>query len=926
MRLRRPFVVQMISILVSFALLLTQGCRGLESQTAVDIFATGRLPKSLTRLSNQDYELRAKEKEIVERVQKDAQNPNILNVAVIDNGIDLAHPDLINQIAFDVQDGKVVGAGYDFMGGDRWASSNLISSKLFAFGAQKIEKGLIYGELESPLKTLQSMNSEFWAHLQTELRARPDLQSSLFSKINRGNFSIVGAYQLVEYEELTKETYEAYQKEGELIGPNSKEKLLEKSKIYGQETVKQIIESPWHLNPETGMPFETEYTLSRLEHADQFWEAMKAALAKTSIALPFGKAFQTYVDFVVQRNPDFDRGNDHKVKDLLEDISKALSFGETYRASADPLFELRADLRKIGYNDSAFKAFDKNSLFSHGNSEAENLKAALERLEKMMEFKVKKGDISPENERYLTEGLKVRGALREGIQWVLSERSLADGQKREALASAYRRYMMRANHPLLSGESTSSTHGSHVSGKIALAHHDVRILPVRVTTQTVEIARASLEKMKQGFKKDFQSWLAEPLVFKALGETLKSVYPEMDFSPEACTATVQELMNRLKKAIDHSFQEKGLEYKFLGEVQSALAFVGKRNIKLANISLGINFEKAPTSVRSEDQQFALERAYDFLSYEYFKYRIAQTIQAHAPQTLFVIASGNDGQWIDGQSRSALPVDISSPWLEEYQAEMKIEAPNNQMKNVLGVGSIDPKHRLSSFSNIPINLKTPFVLAEGESVLSAIKSTDTVAIDQIFAKALPELSSMSRFDIQTADIQGWIKEYLGDLPGLTEQERETIEANLNLNFSYNKRLLMKLVGVIKLHLFMKYPEHRARLTGTSMATPTVVEILSRMIMEKASRLGVNTRDIYNHPEFTPEKLIDDVFAKAEPLNKHARGISLSKLIGDKKQESSRNGKGLEAQINEFLMRGQEDNTLRIGDTAGISCRGLFSVAF
>lgn len=917
---------KLVRWLVLGLFVFVNACRGLQSQSARDVFSSGRFPRSLERLANQDHQLRAKESEIVARVQQDALNPNILTVAVIDNGVDLAHPDLINQIAFDVQDGRLVGAGHDFMGEDAWGSSSLVNPNIYAFGAQKIEKGLISGELENPIKTLRTMNDEFWKNLDVELQSQPELVKSLFSKINRSNFSIIGAVTLLNYNTLSLKSYEKSKAEGKLINFNSREGLLQSNRVGGKKEVLLYIDNPWTLNPDKGLPAEVSSTLGNLDQADLFWKALQRSMDQMPEELSFKKAFGSYIEFLAQRDPTFDRAQDSAMVNQLQALSSVLSYATTTRSSSDPLYILKMNIRDLNRNEAFFSEHDKNNLFRKSSTDSESLTAAIDRLEKIIQFKEREGRLDPDEQKAVANSKKMISAMREASRWALEERALDQPGQREEFASAYRRYAVRAGHPLLSTQSATSTHGSHVSGKIALGHKDIRILPVRVTTQTVDIPPATLETMRKSFIKDFQLWLMEPLVYKALGETLREVYPDLDFSVKAKAETTNVLMKRLQAPIERSFYNKGLDYKFLEEVKAALAYVGQRKVKLANISLGINFEKAPTSVRSEDQTFALEKAFDFLRYEYFKYRIAQTIEKQAPHTLFVIAAGNDGKWIDGQSRSALPVDISSPWLEDFQEELKIEAPNNRMRNVLGVGSIDPKHRLSSFTNIPINVRTPFVLAEGESVLSAIKTTDLEAVEQIMKKKFPEIEGVLRMTMSTGEVTKWMEENFKGLENLSQEERKELQLHLSMGLMKDSSVLIKLLQVIKLHLFMRFPEHRARLTGTSMATPTVVSLISEMVIEKAKKLGVPVKDIYDHPEFRPSRLVEDVFAKAEPLNRRAMGVSLAKLIGDRKQEDGLEAQKMDQQIERFFAMGPSSDVPRVGDYQSMSCRRLFSVAF
>src|SRR5690606_2925794 len=149
-----------------------------------------------------------------------------------------------------------------------------------------------------------------------------------------------------------------------------------------------------------------------------------------------------------------------------------------------------------------------------------------------------------------------------------------------------------------------------------------------------------------------------------------------------------------------------LDYLFFEEIIEAIEYIGEKRIKLANMSLGTKVERGI----SDGDEADINEVFSILDFEYMKYKIDASIKALASKTLFIIAAGNDGNWIDGQTRSALPCDISSPYLKEVPNGSSL--PNNQIDNVLCVGSIGPKGDLSPFTNILLT-DTPMIFAIGE---------------------------------------------------------------------------------------------------------------------------------------------------------------------------------------------------------------------
>jgi hypothetical protein len=154
-------------LLVVFGLLfLSTGCRKMASQNPADSFEDGRFPRQLENLRSQIRELTVREREeILKRLELDKNNPQIIKVAVIDSGVNIAHPDLQAQLDYRVVDGRIVGAGFDVMGRAASGTHVYVDPTIFAFVSEGVRKGKIYGTNQSPLDFLKkkenSLTSKF---------------------------------------------------------------------------------------------------------------------------------------------------------------------------------------------------------------------------------------------------------------------------------------------------------------------------------------------------------------------------------------------------------------------------------------------------------------------------------------------------------------------------------------------------------------------------------------------------------------------------------------------------------------------------------------------------------------------------------------------------------------------------------------------
>lgn len=911
--------------MAALAVLIQSGCKT-EAQKPKEIFSQNTMPATLFRAANQLHEIRDYDA-IVARVEADRKNPSLVRVAVIDNGIDLAHPDLEQKIAFDVEKGQIVGAGLDIMGGDRFPSHNLINGSLYAFGAKSIENGLITGASQSPLRLIGDFNDAFMARLTAKIKADPILAKSLFAKITADNFSLYGAHYVTANKSyrFNKDAYARAKAAGTLITPNQKSADTKTAKGEDVSELQRVsifymVESPWEMSGDDNMPRgggDDRIYFTQIEGADVFLPMLTAELNAFKQDSGYGAAFETYKSYLKTKEFDPTQSEDDTIENTTNKLAQAYYFKRFGPTTKDPLRKLTATVKDLTIRTKIARGEKIDSSYKITYADVKSTyDLALMRIQKMIDVVSTVTQKTADEERKFS-GLKENyGVFKEFAQWILTERvwersSLATITNKLPQNSIYRSYFTRTGHPYFSEASAESLHGSHVSGIISLQNPDVRIVPVRVTTESTQAPPLALRAEKDAFKARFIAWLEEPVVFRAVGSKLSSLIPEIDFknaSVQNRASAARLIASKLNYKIETAFDADWTNFTFVEEVKQAIRYVGQQKIKLANVSLGMNFGKVVATSVDTTAQKRLERIFTFLQFEFFKYDIARELQTSAPNTLFVIAAGNEGNWVDGRSRTALPVDLSSPFLEAFEDASKGElAPNNHITNILGVGSIGPDKELSSYTNILLSAKTPFILAEGENILSPVRSTSQEPINALMKANLPETDYLSSLESMAIMNDPRLAD-LFDKDLTPEQKADPEKADLarqlvGLNYRSSVSVLRNALEASRMHLFLKYPSSRARLSGTSMATPTVVGLVSKLVSDKAAKLGLNARDIYDNPAFSPAALVEDAFKATTPLSANMRGISLQMLLGDKKWDATPNSQAVEKIIADLIAKGR-----------------------
>lgn len=844
------------------------GCLGISSQDPTKIFVDGQWPSILKKLNGQLLELRNRDA-IIERVRQDQQRSDLLRVAVIDNGVDYANPALEKAIAFDVANGEITGAGYDVLGKDNTPSPQLLNPSLFAFGAKDVIDGKILDAPANPLDLLLVSNQDFEKTLREKFANHPELASSFFAKGMNGSINIVGAFKFLKDLEAREKdpkakTPKATDPSNEFIPyqPTKTPEVPSQGPVRDQVAAQKhlgewlhIAKLPWVLEPETGLPLNIP--LFDLENVQEFGKILKETFNEVDQRQNFTQKYQTFLKFLKAWNG---KSADHDK--ALTQLAAALAFKQYGPGINDPLYELNIRLRKQVVAEIVRKNPNQNwSDFSfNGENVGAVLDTILESYQKDLEQWQEKPKLSLSEKVSIKTEIEALPQLKALKDWYIKNRggeqtALTAEKNHSKRSSAFRKLLYRARHPFIDSASAETSHGTHVSGIIQNQDPRIRIYPVRVLTQGIKLPEAEKEKITAEFTKRFTEWLQDPLVFKAVSQLIKPLADMIGSQNLKSTdpqVLVAELLTLMNATISEEIGKEPTNYLFIGEVIEAIKKVGGQKIKIANISLGTEFKAPVVDPNEGNPEKILKNGYKFLEFEFFKYQIGSAITRFAPNTLFVVANGNSGKWVDGRSQSALPVDLSSPFLAKFEdAKSKLIAPNNQIKNVIGVGSLAVDGQLSSFTNLIISKKTPFIMAEGESVLSPVRSLDPSGIDALTKSHLAKVNKIGKtsltLDFNEADSDD------------TNRKLDELSAVMT-----KQNVLQALVKAINTQMVVEFSDHHALMSGTSMASPTAAGLIARDLIEEAIEKGLNPEKIYEHPEFTPEKVIQRTMARAKVM--------------------------------------------------------------
>jgi subtilisin family serine protease len=851
-------------ILVSAFLLA--GCL-VEPQDPAEIFVDQkRLPVALEELANP----RLRQAQLNHLAKKAPEGR--LAVAVIDEGVDYTHPRLFSQIRFDFSpDGKLVGAGHDFMGNDDFAHPTLINPKLYALTAESLVGSQLKGVSADPLKWLVESQKTFAETLLAEVKKDSVLAGSFLGrKLGADAIFFLAVPSLITTLEETKDRYEEAKAAGNLVNENAaaNPKLVKK---YGVDALAAYINEPW-VAGEGGTIADRTSAFYFTENVDRLLPVLKAVAAQMETGLGLSKRISNYRRYQ-------DRLENQSSGSGIEDAVTAwLNVRFNYNASS-PILKFFSDLcqalpASVRAQLAALPTEDPKALLAaryqivHGELKRQ-LGAAIQVYRGLQSTP----DLTSDDRQAYVRAEELLATQEAKFRTVLTDRPYlarylsCQGTLDELAAkdSALMNDGAIRRHPYVSQNSNGASHGSHVTGIIVRQSRKIDVLPVRVVTSSSTQVPAVAERLRSEFEKGFAAWLKDPDVAAFVAAEMKKKVGGAPF----------DLLPVMTDYLNETFSSTYLDFHFFDQIRQAIRYVGQRRVKVANMSLGTSFEKAIFDPSSTDLKKRQKAFAGYLKYEYFKFAVASDVEKYARNTLFVIASGNDGAWINGVSRSALPCDLSSPRLAQIQAGKPLEqqAPNNRLSNILCVGSIDRNDDLSAFMNLPVT-GVPFVLSYGEAVLSAMKLSDCEGVSQELSAPAPagfgDNGSPPSFDLlNDGDDPRFDAQFkaLGLLrDGLTgtelTQERQMAASKFWMRF-------LQLgdgahAAVVQDRCMSKSAnKHFAKMSGTSMATPSVAGYIGKMLVREINSRHLSEEAIYDAPEYAPAAIID-MIRKSSPV--------------------------------------------------------------
>ncbi|MBY0380095.1 MAG: hypothetical protein K2P99_06835, partial [Burkholderiales bacterium] len=272
-----------------------------------------------------------------------------VSVAVIDNGTDYTHPDLIQQIKFEVEGGKVVGAGYDVMGADRWPHPNLVRAQLFSFGAKEIREDHIFGAPADPIRTLKALNDKFVETLLTAMARTPALRGTLFqTKLNKENTTIFHMLPILEGGFDIK-AYNERKKNGTLYNPST---TADPAKGFFPATVREIVTNSWAIDGQLMLYPIGKFYFPSIEGADVMYSLVEKVMKQFSAAYKWDQFFKTFETF-------FRKRQNTELKDAHQQLYEHWYNLYSGAASKDPRRDLASNFCKIIENEVFEKLADE---------------------------------------------------------------------------------------------------------------------------------------------------------------------------------------------------------------------------------------------------------------------------------------------------------------------------------------------------------------------------------------------------------------------------------------------------------------------------------------------------------------------------------------------------------------------------------------
>lgn len=819
------------------------------------------IPDNYIEMTTQRAEWIHEEANIVKRVEYDKLRKDLITIAVIDQGVDIGNKEIRDRVAFDVNNGRIVGAGYDFIGADSFASAVLLDPWIYSIGAKGINAvGQIQGArgvrqenekknpADHPLAILVSQNDILVQQLMAKIRTNPELSSTFFTKLNPQNTNIIGLLRLFGFE-VNADVIKQLKAADALVKPQMN------TAIFAAEPELKVTHdfasSSWVMNKNTGLPdFFSQVTLETLGGLDTLISEMK------SIFTPENK---TFVDFMKNVNlastyfkihhfaPGANKAQlgSYTFAKFSEQIAIKKQGSMATDGSYDLLLELRA--QKIRNPNMEWSTLVENALTvyrkiysglaQHPDSQREYSQVATF----LSGFRS-----ADEVEKFLLERNKefnydqqVNSLNEKGVwSWV------------KGLSSKIRKYSVRALHPMLHRESVGSDHGTHVSGTaIPYVGEKYRILPFRVNLGLVTANKTLQEEMVNKNLAALSEWFKKPVVARAVKAQLESIGMNLSRIDVETAAGVEQLsrfmIEQYKGNLRFDVSGSGIVGQVLHwEISSAIEQIANKKVSIANLSLGGIGNQPELRPTMDTVQEKLGAQLDYIFMEFQKYTIAEAVVTKGKNTLFFMAAGNSNNFGDADIRSNYPADLRSKWLNKH-AKPGDFLPGEQTDNVAIVMSSNEKGRLSNFTNAVFTNKAIFAI-RGEDVLSQTFTHNLGGALNTIANKAPWLQNAIRM-LSTLDPDDGRLDDIKKVFNLTTEE-----------ILANRGIIIEAIRAEMLHLGLKGNDATLRMDGTSMASPRTASTTAEHELEVRAKAnggaGISEADAYGQKGFLPTDVI------------------------------------------------------------------------
>jgi hypothetical protein len=888
-------------------------------------------------MADEYWQVKRHEKEIDTLIIRNAEQERI-RVAVIDNGLDVLHPEILRNVAWKRNNKGEIVAGFDPLGKTNIANASFINPELYAFGAQEVREGKIVGYKEAPLDFLAQIQSDFAELLAQELK-KPNLRNSFFAHLNEKNYSFLRAMELVTVfdssPEKIIELHEKIKAKARLIHPGLSAIELREIHLKYIEALRHTTGAEWNeiftgnLRSTKFQEYFNAKNVANFESGIEFVKAVKRVVKKIDSkhsVFAAAKNFNLFHASMSKSPREMEKWHKEWKYSFSSTLEEALSF---------KLHGPQVELPRISLTRKVYKSIVRMKYLSEKNPSFP-IKVTQEDLDKYLEKLVKfsldiqkaehanPSDITErtaaaELDKLIHETKQVMKYLKEQGGLSVTFEMTEDEQKRLKELKAQARFNQ---HPMLSDKSLTKSHGTHVSGIILEGNKDrVLIEPVRPLTESMDITYKKAMEIAEQTETELREFLKNPVILRGLPNKLRQ-YGYNVPDGESPKVLVEETIKLLRKHLAEEAKRSPLDFLFINDIVESIKHVGEQRIPIANVSLGTEFNKAAENSESSDKS---KQLYKFLGFEFFKYKVADAILKYAPHTTFFIAAGNSQMWVDGHSKSALPFDLTSTYFKHFETKNEV-LPNHKQKNIIGVMSASEYKILSSFTNVAIHKGVPVVVAVGEDVLSTVRTTDQSFNDKIFnsRKAKEHLSIGLGIDGEKK-----AKERLVEFFGPTKAKRilrfKDALGPMDLGFWMNTSTFLfdiplgNLQGLLPQDLKQRFPMARDRYNGTSMATPRTVQAIIPFLEQKAKQLGVPLGELYGHKDFSTKAILADMSKWTEPLAKDVYLIPLNFVKGQREMKSNLQERALKSELDRVLGKEKKHS---VWSEKGPSCKTVF----